>query len=238
MSQPNRKPRWLVNLVLLLSCVLMLGSFWCLENPAALMKQLEGSMRIGSMHYNAWYTATYAAVLLSSVTVSARTCRKCGLGFAVCLFSLLVTCGQALFAYGCAMVRPRARALLCVSLRCASALTRMPLPSRPISGHGLISGCANVLAALAIPRPPLPRLTHVAAGSGGGEGRGRFALQRARPLRHRRRRRPRRAPAPVSRLLDLRARAVRVRLLVRVAYHGEPGAALRLVRGAPRPALP
>ena len=96
------------------------------------MKQLEGSMRIGSMHYNAWYTATYAAVLLSSVTVSARTCRKCGLGFAVCLFSLLVTCGQALFAYGCAMVRPRARARPYSSLTCAPALTRMhcrPAPS-------------------------------------------------------------------------------------------------------------
>ena len=92
------------------------------------------------------------------------------------------------------------------------------------------------LAALAIPSPPLPRLTHVAAGAGGGQGGGRFALQRARPLRHRRRRRPRRAPAPVSRLLDLGARSVRVRLLVRVAYYGEPGAALRLVRGAPRPA--
>ena len=99
----GKKPRWLVTLVLVLSCLMMLGSFFCLENPAALMKQLENEMRISNLHYNAWYTATYAAVLLSSVTVSSRLCRRCGLGFACCLFSLLVVCGQALFAFGCSL---------------------------------------------------------------------------------------------------------------------------------------
>jgi hypothetical protein len=99
----GKKPQWMVTTVLLLSCLMMLGSFFCLENPAALMKQLENEMRISNLHYNAWYTATYAAVLLSSVTVSARLCRRCGLGFACCLFSLLVVCGQALFAFGCAL---------------------------------------------------------------------------------------------------------------------------------------
>ena len=99
----GKKPRWMVTLVLVLSCVMMLGSFFCLENPAALMKQLETEMRISNLHYNAWYTATYAAVLLSSVTVSARLCRRCGLGFACCLFSLLVVCGQSLFAFGCSL---------------------------------------------------------------------------------------------------------------------------------------
>ena len=99
----GKKPRWMVTMVVMLSCLMMLGSFFCLENPAALMKQLESEMRISNLHFNAWYTATYAAVLLSSVTVSARLCRRCGLGFACCLFSLLVVCGQALFAFGCAL---------------------------------------------------------------------------------------------------------------------------------------
>jgi hypothetical protein len=39
-AQQRRRPRWLVSLVLTLSCMMMIGCFYCLENPAALMKQL------------------------------------------------------------------------------------------------------------------------------------------------------------------------------------------------------
>ena len=38
--QQRSRPRWVVSLVLTLSCLMMIGCFYCLENPAALMKQL------------------------------------------------------------------------------------------------------------------------------------------------------------------------------------------------------
>ena len=100
-QQDQRKPRWMVSTVLFLSCTMMIGSFYCLENPAALMKQLEYEMDLSNLRFNMWYAATYAAVLLSSVTVSAKLCRKCGHGLAIVFFSVLVTGGQSLFALGC-----------------------------------------------------------------------------------------------------------------------------------------
>lgn len=54
-----------------------------------------------NFRYNVWYCATYGAVLLSSVSVSAKLCRRCGHGVAVVFFAGMVAGGQAMFALGC-----------------------------------------------------------------------------------------------------------------------------------------
>jgi len=101
-ERSTRPERWLI---LFLSCLLMSGSYYCYDNPAALINQLQSRFR-GTvvaanfdydfqLLYSVYSLPNIALPLLGGVLVD-----RAGVRFSLLLFSTLITLGQCLFAAG------------------------------------------------------------------------------------------------------------------------------------------
>jgi MFS family permease len=86
-------------LVLLLSTAATVGSSYCAELPASLMKQLEFSMELSALRYNLWYTASYAAAFLCAA-VNGGDWGPRRSGAAGAAGAAVAAGGQVLFAFG------------------------------------------------------------------------------------------------------------------------------------------
>ena len=107
-DNPDNKPiyyrskscfRWIV---LFLSCWAMFGSYYCYDNPTALATQMKDEYNLNSIHYNLLYSVySFPNVILP--LFGGGLVDKIGAEVSLLIFLMLVTAGQAIFAFACSI---------------------------------------------------------------------------------------------------------------------------------------
>ena len=92
--------RWLV---LLLLSVLMIGNYYCYDNPAALYSMLAARFS-SAEHFDFYFDGLYSVYSLPNIVlplIGGMIVDRWGVAKSLCLFTLLILLGQAIFAAAC-----------------------------------------------------------------------------------------------------------------------------------------
>eukprot|EP00520_Triparma_pacifica_P017792 CAMPEP_0118668346 /NCGR_PEP_ID=MMETSP0785-20121206/20294_1 /TAXON_ID=91992 /ORGANISM="Bolidomonas pacifica, Strain CCMP 1866" /LENGTH=588 /DNA_ID=CAMNT_0006562907 /DNA_START=19 /DNA_END=1785 /DNA_ORIENTATION=+ len=98
LERSKLKVRWLV---LVLACAMMIGNYYCYDNPAALINQLQTLMGNNNFarDYNLLYTV-YSIPNMALPFFGGYFVDKLGAPSCLIIFGSLILCGQTLFAFG------------------------------------------------------------------------------------------------------------------------------------------
>lgn len=88
--------RWAV---LALSCIAMVGNYYCFDNPAALKSNLDETIGLSESEYNLLYTV-YSIPNIVLPFFGGYLCDMLGAPLAFLLFAVAITAGQCVFAFG------------------------------------------------------------------------------------------------------------------------------------------
>jgi len=99
MEKSESKLRWLI---LLLTCIMMMGSYYAVDNPAALKTQIDDYMR-NPADYETLYSLLYTLYSVPNVFLpffGGYFVDKLGVRLCLTVFSSLIATGQVIFALG------------------------------------------------------------------------------------------------------------------------------------------
>ncbi|GMI27444.1 hypothetical protein TrCOL_g3605 [Triparma columacea] len=98
LERSTMRVRWLV---LVLACAMMIGNYYCYDNPSALITQLKTTMGEASFarDYNLLYTV-YSIPNMALPFFGGYFVDKLGAPFCLIIFGSLILSGQVLFAFG------------------------------------------------------------------------------------------------------------------------------------------
>ncbi|GMH54858.1 hypothetical protein TrRE_jg6886, partial [Triparma retinervis] len=98
LERSKLKVRWLV---LVLACAMMIGNYYCYDNPAALINQLQTLM--GNQDFSRDYNLLYTVYSIPNMVLpffGGYFVDKLGAPFCLIIFGSLILAGQVLFAFG------------------------------------------------------------------------------------------------------------------------------------------
>ncbi|KAH9106702.1 hypothetical protein AeMF1_017761 [Aphanomyces euteiches] len=102
MEKSQLPMRWLV---LFLSCTLMIGNYYCFDNPAALKSQLQQHFNdLPADRYEFLYNMLYTLYSIPNIVLpffGGFLVDRLGARFTILLFASIITVGQIVFAIGC-----------------------------------------------------------------------------------------------------------------------------------------
>ncbi|OQS05172.1 Major Facilitator Superfamily (MFS) [Thraustotheca clavata] len=105
-NKSNLRMRWLV---LVLSCTLMIGNYYCFDNPAALKSQLQQHFSDGKIpaeHFEFLFNMLYTLYSIPNIVLpffGGFLVDRLGARLCLMIFALAITLGQIVFAFGCSV---------------------------------------------------------------------------------------------------------------------------------------
>lgn len=81
------------------SCMAMIGNYYCFDNPAALKSELDAYADLSESEFNMLYTV-YSLPNIVLPFFGGYLCDRMGASLAFLLFTVAITCGQVVFAFG------------------------------------------------------------------------------------------------------------------------------------------
>lgn len=105
--ESRKNHMWERYVVLVLSCILMIGNYYCFDNPAALKLQLQSHFHtIEGNQFEFLFNCLYSIYSIPNIILpflGGRLVDKLGVRMLLVSFSSIILCGQMIFALGCSV---------------------------------------------------------------------------------------------------------------------------------------